>query len=93
MKQSRLESLLEAGVNQLTGFLVSLAFTAWVIVPLWHLDWTVSDNILVTLLFTGLSIIRSYLWRRFFNAGLHRVIHGALLHRGAYNYISSPRKD
>lgn len=76
MNQSKLESLLEAFVNQLTGFLISLAFTAWVIVPLWHLNWTLTDNLAVTMMFTGVSILRSYLWRRFFNAGLHRVIHG-----------------
>ena len=76
MNQSKLESLLEATANQFTGFVHSVAFTAWVIVPLYHLDWTWLDNINVTLAFMAVSIVRSYLWRRFFNAGLHRVVHG-----------------
>lgn len=75
MKQSRLESLLEACLNVASGFMLSLLFWVFVIAPWYGLDVTMAENLEITAAFTVLSIARSYTWRRFFNAGVHRGVH------------------
>jgi hypothetical protein len=39
---------------------------------------TIHDNFLITCMFTVIAVIRGYLWRRFFNKELHKVIHNIL---------------
>lgn len=80
MNQSRLESLIEASINIGSGFIVSLLLWTFVIVPVWNLPVNMSQNLVITGLFTVLSIVRSYIWRRFFNAGLHKKIHEWVRH-------------
>lgn len=75
MKQSKIESFIEATLNVGSGFVLSLIFWRWVIVPLFHLDTSWGDNLTITGLFTVLSITRSYIWRRLFNAGVHKTVH------------------
>ena len=76
MKQRRLESLLESTVNVGSGFILALLITEFVVIPLWDLDWNAVDNLAVTGIFTVSAVVRGYFWRRFFNAGVHRAIHG-----------------
>jgi len=78
MNQSKLESFVEASANTASGFIVSYAFWLGVVVPLFDLTLSHGDNLLVTCMFTVLSVIRSYLWRRFFNAGVHKIVHAFL---------------
>ena len=73
MSQSRLGSLLEAGVNTLVGLVISLISTA-ILLPLVGIESTMSQNIQLTVYFTAVSIARSYLLRRYFNARLHRAL-------------------
>ena len=75
MKQSRLESLLEVCINIFLGWLVSMAITLWIVVPLWKLDWSLVDSFWVTMIYTVAAIIRGYVVRRFFNAQLHTLAH------------------
>ena len=75
MKQTRLESLLEVNINIFIGWLVSMAITLWIVVPLWKLDWSMADSFWVTMIYTVAAIIRGYIVRRFFNAQLHRAVH------------------
>lgn len=75
MKQTRLESLIEVNINILIGFIVALTFWTFVIVPVYKLSVIFIQNIEITVLFTVLAIARGYLVRRFFNAGLHKVVH------------------
>lgn len=79
--QSRLESLVETCINIASGFVVSLVFWTLVIVPVYHLPVSYAQNLEITLLFTVLSVARSYLWRRFFNAGMHRAVRTMLRKR------------
>lgn len=73
LKQSRLESLVEASLNTASGFVVSLV--VWRIVAgVLGLPIDMGTNLLITGIFTVVSIIRSYLWRRFFNAGVNRAV-------------------
>ena len=74
MKQSKLESLVEASLNTASGFIVSLLVWQWVVAPLFGLpvDWAM--NFWITGIFTVVSILRSYIWRRLFNAGTNRAV-------------------
>lgn len=58
-----------AGVGN--GFVVSLAFWTWVVVPVWNLPVQMSENLQITAAFTVISVARGYVWRRVFNR-LHR---------------------
>lgn len=74
MQQTKLESLVEASANTASGFAASYVFWIVAVVPLFHLNVSHTDNFVITCMFTVLSVIRSYLWRRFFNAGVHKLV-------------------
>lgn len=78
MKQTKLESLLESLVNTASGFVVSLLVWSWIVVPVWKIPVSMGQNLAITALFTVVSVIRSYIWRRFFNAAIHRRVHQLL---------------
>ena len=69
--QSRLQSLIEAWLNVLIGFGVSLTANL-VVLPLFGYPVTVGDAFGIGLVFTAISIVRSYTIRRMFNSILHR---------------------
>lgn len=68
--QSREMSLLEATVNTAVGYVVSVA-SNFIILPAFGLHTTLTDNLLIGLCFTVISLVRSYALRRFFN-GVHQ---------------------
>ncbi len=72
MKQSRWVSLLEAVINVLVGYGVALA-TQWVVFPLFGLHATLQENLVIGLIFTAVSLVRSYTLRRAFEARRVRV--------------------
>ena len=75
MIQSRKVSLIEAGVNIASGFVISMLIWQLLVSNIWpHLTPSFAENFQATLIFTVISIARSYAWRRFFNNGLHRVL-------------------
>ena len=78
MTQTRLESFIEAMLNTMSGFIVSYVFWVAVVVPMFHMALAPSDNLAITGMFTVLSVVRSYLWRRFFNAGVHKLVNNLL---------------
>ena len=65
MKQSRLMSLIEAITNVIVGYGVAV-MTQILIFPIFGLHTTLAQNLQMGLLFTGVSIIRSFLLRRLF---------------------------
>ncbi len=65
--QSRQNSLLESACNVGSGFVVSLALWEWVVCPLWGIERSSGTGVQITLLFTAVSIIRGYCWRRWFD--------------------------
>ena len=67
MKQSRLMSLVESLANVLVGYGVAVA-TQMLMLPLFGLVVTVTENLLIGLIFTAVSIVRSYALRRGFKA-------------------------
>jgi hypothetical protein len=67
MKQSRLMSLAEAVANVIVGYGVAVV-TQILIFPIFGLQTTLAQNLQMGLLFTGVSIIRSFVLRRLFEA-------------------------
>ena len=64
--QTKLQSLKESFVNIFIGYLTAL-FSQLLIFPLFDIEVTFSENLLIGLYFTVISLIRSYLVRRYFN--------------------------
>lgn len=65
--QSKIQSFLESCVNVVVGFGVALLAQV-VVFPLFGLQASLSQNLAIGGIFTCVSIIRSYLIRRGFNA-------------------------
>ena len=72
VKQSRLMSLVEATTNVVVGFLLAL-LTQIAIFPPFGLVVSVADNVLISAIFTAVSLLRSFILRRLFEA--LRTIH------------------
>lgn len=66
MTQTKKHSLLEAVTNTAVGFVISLGST-FIIFPLVGVPSSAGKNLLITLFFTVISILRGYILRRFFN--------------------------
>lgn len=66
MSQSRLGSFTESCLNTASGFVVSLLVWQWLVAPLFGLpiDWAM--NFGITAIFTIVSVLRGYVWRRVF---------------------------
>ena len=75
MNQTKLESLLESFINVGSGFII--AFIIWQGIARHFLGYDISysENFVLTSIFTVVSVVRGYIWRRFFNAGIHKAIH------------------
>ena len=72
MNQTKLESIIERTADMTTGFIISALTYQYIVIP----NESISQNaILVTSLFTLFSFFRGYVWRRFFNRGLHKIVH------------------
>ncbi len=65
MKQSRLMSLVEAVTNVVVGYGVAV-MAQIVVFPLFGLQASLTDNLLIGAIFTAASIARSYSLRRVF---------------------------
>lgn len=68
--QTRRQSLIEAGLNTLTGYIISV-ITQVLVFPLFGVHLALGQNMVLVGVFTAISIVRSYVWRRIFNH-LHR---------------------
>ena len=64
--QTKLESLKESIVNILIGYTTAL-ISQILIFPIFDIEVTLSENLLIGFYFTIISLIRSYLVRRYFN--------------------------
>lgn len=65
--QTRLGSLVESLANTASGFIVSLLVWMLLVTPAFSIESNFSQDFAITCIFTVTSVIRSYLWRRFFN--------------------------
>lgn len=68
MRQTKKDSLKEAGVNIMVGYTVNVTANAFIL-PLF--GWVIStrENLTLGLAYTAVSLIRTYAIRRFFNRG------------------------
>ena len=64
--QSRRMSLIEQFANIGSGFVISSLLWHFVIQPWWNIETSVAENLQITALFTVVSVIRGYAWRRTF---------------------------
>lgn len=65
--QSRLDSIMESLVNVVIGLIVSTIANHWVLPAILGVSMSLKQNIAISLVFTAISIARSYLLRRAFN--------------------------
>ena len=72
--QSRRHSLLESLVNIAVGYTVAIS-SQLLIFPLFAINIPLSQNLSIGALFTGVSLVRSYLLRRLFNQWTVRLWH------------------
>lgn len=74
MGQTRLESFIEALLNIFIGYIVAVA-SQIMIFPMFGVHLSFQSNLWMGAWFTLISLIRSYIIRRYFNARLHKVAH------------------
>ncbi len=72
MSQSKLGSFIEACINVVIGFTINYIANL-LIFPLFGMSISLSDNLLLGIIYTLISIARSYIIRRWFNARIHKV--------------------
>lgn len=65
-RQTKIESAIESFVNISLGFIISL-LTQIVVFPIIGIEASLSDNLILSVVFTTISLIRSYWVRRYFN--------------------------
>lgn len=70
MTQTKLGSLYEACVNIVIGFSINY-FANLLIFPLFGFHIKPGANFIMGLLYTAISLVRSYVIRRWFNARIH----------------------
>ena len=71
-RQTRLGSLIEVCINIAIGFTINFVMNL-TLFPLfgWHI--TVTENLLLGVIYTVVSVIRGYVVRRWFEARIHRT--------------------
>jgi hypothetical protein len=70
MNQTRLGSFIEAWINVAIGFAINFVANL-LILPLIGFHITAGQNLFIGVLYTIISVARSYVIRRWFNARLH----------------------
>lgn len=68
--QSRIMSLVETLANVASG-MVTAVIVGQIVYPLYGYKVSVADNIWLTSIFTVVSVVRGYVWRRIFER-IHR---------------------
>lgn len=72
MNQTRLGSFIEACINVAIGFAINF-IANMAILPLIGFHISVAQNLFIGVLYTLISVARSYAVRRWFNARIHRA--------------------
>lgn len=72
MRQTKLGSFIEACINILIGFSINYIMNL-LILPLFGFHISLTDNLLMGLLYTIVSVARSYVVRRWFEARIHKA--------------------
>jgi hypothetical protein len=70
--QSKWDSFKESFTNILTGYIIAL-LTQVVVFPWFGIESSLGENMLICLIFTGVSLVRLYIVRRYYNWKEQRV--------------------
>ena len=62
-KWSMIETLTSVGIGWLIGVILNM-----LVLPLFDYDVSLTDGVLISIIFTAVSVVRSYVVRRFFNS-------------------------
>ena len=62
-KWSMIETLVSVGIGWLIGVILNM-----LVLPLFDYDVSLTDGVLISIIFTAVSVVRSYVVRRFFNS-------------------------
>lgn len=73
VSQTKLGSFVEAWVNVLIGFTINFVANMLILPLFGFTSLTLATNFLIGLIYTVISVARSYVIRRWFNAHLHRI--------------------
>ena len=73
MTQTRLGSFIEAWINVLIGFTINFIANMLILPAFGFTGLTLKTNFYIGLAYTVVSVIRSYVIRRWFNERLHRA--------------------
>lgn len=65
--QTKKHSLIEQVLNVGSGFIIALLLWAYVVTPYMGVEYHLKEGLVITSLFTVVSIVRGYLWRRLGN--------------------------
>lgn len=76
MNQTRIGSLIEASINVVIGFAINYSANL-LIFPLFGFHISPGANFVMGLIYTVISVVRSYCVRRWFNAKLHSMAQAA----------------
>mgnify|MGYP003631072227 FL=1 len=66
MSQTKKQSIIEVIANTVVGFIISVGVSV-LLFPLMGIPVTFGENIGITLIFTVISLVRSFVMRRIFN--------------------------
>jgi len=88
MLQSKVQSLVEAAVNVVIGAVVALV-SQLLIFPQFGIHIPMSSNLGILFWFTLVSVIRSYVIRRWFNKRLHAIAHSVAKELGERDNAST----
>jgi hypothetical protein len=72
MRQTKLGSFYEACINVAIGFGINFIANL-IILPLFGFNITLMDNFYIGLLYTVVSVVRSYVVRRWFDRRIHET--------------------
>lgn len=81
--QTKIESALEAATSTAAGFLISFVVWRAIAMPVFGHESSYAESFWLTALFTVSSLVRQYVFRRFFNANIHKAIHKFVISLGA----------
>lgn len=62
-KQSLIESLTSVGIGWIIGVILNM-----LVLPLFDYDVSLTDGVLISIIFTAVSVVRSYVVRRIFDS-------------------------
>ena len=70
MTQTKLGSMIESLINIIIGYGIAIA-SQILVFPLFDIHVSLAANLSIGAWFTGISLVRSYIIRRWFNARMH----------------------